>query len=95
MRELEKLLKDLDSAVAEIKEIDHKVKAKVKAAILKGKKLDRVTSKALMTKMPVTSEKTIEHLLNIQKRWLRACNLSSLPSLRCLYGRMFKRGGLD
>ncbi|KAJ9076146.1 hypothetical protein DSO57_1029038 [Entomophthora muscae] len=67
MRELEKLLKDLDSAIAEIKEIDRKVKAKVKSAVLKGEKIDKVSAKALMTKVPETPEKTIECLLNIQK----------------------------
>ncbi|KAJ9053160.1 hypothetical protein DSO57_1039636 [Entomophthora muscae] len=85
MRELEKLLKDLDLAIAKIKDIDCKVKAKVKSAILEGKKLDRVTSKALMTKIPDTSETTIERLLNIQKQVVeglqfKAYNLSA-PSV--------------
>ncbi|KAJ9067458.1 hypothetical protein DSO57_1038881 [Entomophthora muscae] len=84
MRELEKLLKDLDSAIAEIKEIDHKVKEKVKSAILEGKKIDRVTVKALMTKMPDTSETTVERLLNIQKTVIQGLQFKSLPSLRRL-----------
>ncbi|KAJ9062134.1 hypothetical protein DSO57_1013827 [Entomophthora muscae] len=67
MREFEKLLKDLDSAIAEIKEIDHEVKAKVKSSVLKGDKIDKVSAKALMTKILDTTEKTIECLLNIQK----------------------------
>ncbi|KAJ9081114.1 hypothetical protein DSO57_1018136 [Entomophthora muscae] len=77
MRELDKLLKDLDSAVAEIKEIDHKVKAKVKAATLEDKKLDRVTYKALITNMPDTSEKTIECLHNIQKTVVKGLQFKS------------------
>ncbi|KAJ9063940.1 hypothetical protein DSO57_1035653 [Entomophthora muscae] len=36
MRELEKLLKDLDSAIAEIKEIDLKAKEKVNLTVLTG-----------------------------------------------------------
>ncbi|KAJ9069109.1 hypothetical protein DSO57_1021894 [Entomophthora muscae] len=50
MRELEKLLKDLDSAIAEIKEIDRKVKAKVKAAVLTGDKIEKVSAKALVVR---------------------------------------------
>ncbi|KAJ9076833.1 hypothetical protein DSO57_1022546 [Entomophthora muscae] len=67
MRELGKLLKDLDSAIAEIKEIDHKVKEKVKYAVLTGNKINKVSAKALMAKMLDTSEKSIECLLNVQK----------------------------
>ncbi|KAJ9088013.1 hypothetical protein DSO57_1027295 [Entomophthora muscae] len=67
MRELEKLLKDLDSAIAEIKEIDCNVKARVKSAVLEGDKIDKVSTKALMAKTPETLEKTIECALNVQK----------------------------
>ena len=67
MRELEKLLKDLNLAIAKIKDIDRKVKAKVKSAVLEGDKIDKVSAKALMSKMPDTPKKTIERLLNIQK----------------------------
>ncbi|KAJ9051272.1 hypothetical protein DSO57_1006194 [Entomophthora muscae] len=67
MRELEKLLKDFDLVFAKIKDINCKVKAKVKSAVLTGDKINKVSAKALMTKMPDTPEKTIEHLINIQK----------------------------
>ncbi|KAJ9053140.1 hypothetical protein DSO57_1027237 [Entomophthora muscae] len=85
MRELEKLLKDLDLAIAKIKDIDSKVKAKVKSAVLDGDKIDKVFTKALMTKIPDTPEKTIERLLNIQKTVVeglqfKAYNLSA-PSV--------------
>ncbi|KAJ9077385.1 hypothetical protein DSO57_1017182 [Entomophthora muscae] len=66
MRELEKHLKDLNLATAKIKDIDHKVKAKLKAAVLTGDKIDKVSAKALMTKIPDTPEKTIQ-CLNTQK----------------------------
>ncbi|KAJ9066694.1 hypothetical protein DSO57_1007194 [Entomophthora muscae] len=74
-RELEKLLKDFDSAIAEIKEIDRKVKARVKSAVLEGEKIDKVSAKALMTKIPDSPEKTIERLLNIQKNVARGSSL--------------------
>ncbi|KAJ9079550.1 hypothetical protein DSO57_1034403 [Entomophthora muscae] len=45
MRELEKLLKDLDLVIAKIKDIDRKVKAKVKSAVLTGDKIDKVSAK--------------------------------------------------
>ncbi|KAJ9085231.1 hypothetical protein DSO57_1016033 [Entomophthora muscae] len=67
MRELKKLLKDLDSAIAEIKQTDCNIKAKMKSSVLEGKKIDKVSATALMVKIPDTSEKTIERLLNIQK----------------------------
>ncbi|KAJ9059908.1 hypothetical protein DSO57_1036617, partial [Entomophthora muscae] len=57
MRELEKLLKDLNLAIAKIKDIDCKVKDKI----------DKVSGKALMAKMPETPKTTIERLLNVQK----------------------------
>ncbi|KAJ9058926.1 hypothetical protein DSO57_1007329 [Entomophthora muscae] len=60
MRELEKLLKDLYHAIAKIKDIDHKVKEKVKSDVLKGKKANKVTVKALMAKIPDTPKKTIK-----------------------------------
>ncbi|KAJ9049296.1 hypothetical protein DSO57_1026083 [Entomophthora muscae] len=63
MRELKKLLKDLNSAIAKIKDIDRKIKAKVKAAVLTGDKIDKVSAKALMAKMPDTPKITIERLL--------------------------------
>ncbi|KAJ9054814.1 hypothetical protein DSO57_1010228 [Entomophthora muscae] len=66
-RELKKPLKDLDSAIAEIKGIDCKVKEKVKSVVLTGNKINKVSAKALMVKMPDTSEKSIECLLNVQK----------------------------
>ncbi|KAJ9063379.1 hypothetical protein DSO57_1000706 [Entomophthora muscae] len=85
MRELEKLLKDLNLAIAKIKDIDRKVKTKVKSAVLDRDKIDNVSTKALMTKMPDTPEKTIKHLLNIQKTvdkglQFKAYNLSA-PSV--------------
>ncbi|KAJ9089961.1 hypothetical protein DSO57_1007528 [Entomophthora muscae] len=85
MRELKKLLKDLNLAIVKIKDIDRKFRAKVKSVVLEGKKLDRVTSKALMAKMPGTSETTIKRLLNIQKHIVeglqfKAYNLSA-PSI--------------
>ncbi|KAJ9051879.1 hypothetical protein DSO57_1000539 [Entomophthora muscae] len=67
MRELKKLLKDLDLAIAKIKDINCKVKAKVKSAVLTEDKINKVSAKSLMSKMPDTPEKTIKHLLNIQK----------------------------
>ncbi|KAJ9075848.1 hypothetical protein DSO57_1031717 [Entomophthora muscae] len=67
MRKLEKLLKDLDLAITKIKDIDRKVKAKLKSAVLDGDQIDKVSAKALMSKMPDTPEKTIKRLLNIQK----------------------------
>ncbi|KAJ9057027.1 hypothetical protein DSO57_1026434 [Entomophthora muscae] len=60
MRELEKLLKDLGHAIVKLKEINYKVKAKVKSAVLTGKKINKVFAKVLMAKIPETSEKTIE-----------------------------------
>ncbi|KAJ9054698.1 hypothetical protein DSO57_1011488 [Entomophthora muscae] len=81
MRELDKLLKGLDSAIAEIIEIDLKVKEKVKAVILTGDKIDKVFAKALMTKILDTPEKTIERLLNIQKMVFEGIQLKHLPSL--------------
>ena len=44
MSKLEKLLKDLDLAIAKIKEIDRKVKEKVKSAILEGDKIKKVSA---------------------------------------------------
>ncbi|KAJ9063148.1 hypothetical protein DSO57_1003280 [Entomophthora muscae] len=67
MRELEKLLKNLDSAIAKIKDIDRKVKEKVKVAILTGDKIDKVSAKALMANIPDTPKITIKRLLNVQK----------------------------
>ncbi|KAJ9081348.1 hypothetical protein DSO57_1015631 [Entomophthora muscae] len=61
MRELEKPLKVLDSVIAKIKDIDCKVKEKVKAIVLTE------STKALMAKMPDTSKTTIKHILNVQK----------------------------
>ncbi|KAJ9081222.1 hypothetical protein DSO57_1017066 [Entomophthora muscae] len=85
MRGLEKLLKDLDLAIAKIKDIDCKVKAKVLSTVLTGDKIDKVSAKALMTKMPDTPEKTIARLLSIQKTVVeglqfKAYNLST-PSV--------------
>ncbi|KAJ9068083.1 hypothetical protein DSO57_1032209 [Entomophthora muscae] len=85
MRELKKLLKDLDLVIAKIKDIDCKVKAKVKSAVLTGDKINKVSTKALMSKMPDTPEKTIKCLLNIQKTVVeglqfKAYNLS-VPSV--------------
>ncbi|KAJ9059006.1 hypothetical protein DSO57_1006779, partial [Entomophthora muscae] len=67
IRELEKLLKNFNLAITKIKEINCKVKEKVKSSSLTGKKIDKVLAKALMAKMPDISEKTIEHLLNTKK----------------------------
>ncbi|KAJ9061728.1 hypothetical protein DSO57_1017823 [Entomophthora muscae] len=67
MRELEKLLKDLNLAIAKIKEIDCKVKARVKSDVLEGDKIEKVSAKALMAKIPDTPKTTIERLLNVQK----------------------------
>ncbi|KAJ9066768.1 hypothetical protein DSO57_1006379 [Entomophthora muscae] len=52
IRELEKLLKDLNLAIAKIKDIDCKVKAKFKDVILTGDKINMVSAKALMAKIP-------------------------------------------
>ncbi|KAJ9078747.1 hypothetical protein DSO57_1003605 [Entomophthora muscae] len=51
MKEFYKLLKDLNLAIAKIKDIECKVKAKVKATILTGDKIDKVSAKALMAKI--------------------------------------------
>ncbi|KAJ9049212.1 hypothetical protein DSO57_1027060 [Entomophthora muscae] len=86
MRELKKLLKDLDSAIAEIKEIDLKVKARVKSAVLEGGKIDKVSTKALMAKILDTPEKTIEHLLNIQKTVVEGLQFKSFAlSMTCVW----------
>ncbi|KAJ9072719.1 hypothetical protein DSO57_1024340 [Entomophthora muscae] len=81
MRELEKLLKDLDLAIAKIKDIDRKVKAKVKYAVLTGDKIDKVSAKALISKMPDTPEKTIKRLLNIQKTVVDVTLSSIMPGI--------------
>ncbi|KAJ9064748.1 hypothetical protein DSO57_1027101 [Entomophthora muscae] len=73
MIELEKSLKDLDSAIAEIKEIDRKVKARVKSAVLDGDKIEKVLDKALMAKIPDTPEKTIEHVVNCHELNFNTC----------------------
>ncbi|KAJ9074644.1 hypothetical protein DSO57_1004105 [Entomophthora muscae] len=46
---------------------ESKVKEKMKPAVLTGKKVDKVSAKALMVKMPETSEKIIKCLFNVQK----------------------------
>ncbi|KAJ9088437.1 hypothetical protein DSO57_1023130 [Entomophthora muscae] len=83
MRLLEKLLKDLNSAVSEIKENDLKVKEKFKSAVLTGNKVNKVSMMALMTKMPDTSEETIKCLLNVQKTVVKGLQfkMSSLSTL--------------
>ncbi|KAJ9088370.1 hypothetical protein DSO57_1023825 [Entomophthora muscae] len=52
--ELEKTLKILDSGIAEIKEIDWKIKAKVKTMALRGEKINKVKIKTLEEKMSGT-----------------------------------------
>ncbi|KAJ9058554.1 hypothetical protein DSO57_1011009 [Entomophthora muscae] len=85
MRELENLLKDLDSSIAEIKEINHKVKEKIKSAVLTGNKINKVSAKTLMAKIPDSSEKIIEHLLKFQKTVVKGLQLKmpflSAPSV--------------
>ncbi|KAJ9080259.1 hypothetical protein DSO57_1027019 [Entomophthora muscae] len=82
MRELEKILKDLDSEIANIKEIDYKVKPKLKSTVLEGEKIGKVS--ALIVKMPDTPKKTIGRLLNLQKKVVEGlqfkCFALSLPS---------------
>ncbi|KAJ9062836.1 hypothetical protein DSO57_1006284 [Entomophthora muscae] len=55
MRESEKLLKDLDSAIAEIKDIDRKIKARVKSAVLEGDKNRQGVHKGPYCKFTATS----------------------------------------
>ncbi|KAJ9064886.1 hypothetical protein DSO57_1025609 [Entomophthora muscae] len=94
MRELEKLLKDINLAIAKIKDIDRKVKAKVKAAVLTGDKIKKVSTKALMAKMPDTPKTPIERLLNIQKHILKGLQFKSFalsaPSIWVNYPEMYK-----
>ncbi|KAJ9062514.1 hypothetical protein DSO57_1009861 [Entomophthora muscae] len=84
MRELEKLLKDLDSVIAKIKDIDYKVKVKVKATVVIGDKIEKVSTKALMVKMPETPKTTIKHILNVQKTMVESLKFKtfalSVPS---------------
>ncbi|KAJ9053524.1 hypothetical protein DSO57_1038380 [Entomophthora muscae] len=60
-------LNDLKLAIAKIKDIDCKVKAKVKAAVLTGDKINKVSAKALMAKIPdnVRAQKALENWLAI------------------------------
>ncbi|KAJ9087178.1 hypothetical protein DSO57_1035685 [Entomophthora muscae] len=58
MAELEAMIKELDTAVAKIKEVHQKMKDMLKEVALEGNKLDKITVKTVKKKIPNTTKKT-------------------------------------
>ncbi|KAJ9065571.1 hypothetical protein DSO57_1018154 [Entomophthora muscae] len=67
MSELEAVIKELDTVVTKIKEVNQKVKDILKEVVLEGDKLNKLTAKAVKSKIPNTTEKLTTRIFNVQK----------------------------